>query len=129
VLIGRQKNRRLIVAGDLNILLGYGERGSPYWASRYDTVFRRLTALGLAFVGPQAPAGRSAEPWPAELPRASKNVPTFYTSTQSPPTATRQLDFVFASTSLSERVRARALNEPDQWGPSDHCQVEIEVHD
>jgi hypothetical protein len=34
---------------------------------------------------------------------------------------------VFASVGLAEHVRVRALNEPDHWGPSDHCRVEIEV--
>ncbi len=86
-----------------------------------------MSALGLEFVGPQAPAGRLAAPWPDELPGTSKNVPTYHTNRQTPITATRQLDFVFASNSLAERVRVTALNEPDRWGPSDHCLVEIEI--
>ena len=86
-----------------------------------------MAALGFKFVGPQAPNGRRAEPWPDELPRGSENVPTYYRPGQSPQTCTRQLDFVFASGKLAERVRVKALNEPDQWGPSDHCRVEIEV--
>jgi endonuclease/exonuclease/phosphatase family metal-dependent hydrolase len=127
VLIGRKAGQRIIAAGDLNILHGHGEHGNAYWAARYATVFSRMSALGLPFVGPQAPAGRQAEPWPDELPRASSNVPTYHTNQQTPATATRQLDFVFASSSLGERVRVCALNEPDSWGPSDHCRVEIEV--
>jgi hypothetical protein len=86
-----------------------------------------MTALGLTFLGPQAPAGRRAEPWPDELPPESNNVPTFHTNLQTPATATRQLDFVFASAGLAEQVRVTALNEPCDWGPSDHCRVEIEV--
>ena len=127
VFVGQQTKHRILAAGDLNILYGYGEAGSEYWASRYTTVFRRMSSLGLSFVGPQAPAGRRAEPWPDELPRTSNNVPTYHTNHQTPATATRQLDFVFASNGLAERVRVRALNEPDHWGPSDHCRVEIEV--
>ena len=126
-LIGQQRGHRLLTAGDLNILYGYGENGSPYWASRYATDFTRMAALGLSFVGPQAPAGRRADPWPSELPGESANVPTFHTSHQTPATATRQLDFVFASDGLAARVRVCALNEVHQWGPSDHCRVEIEV--
>ena len=125
--IGQQKGHRILAAGDLNVLYGYGEHGSAYWASRYATVFSRMAALGLPFAGPQAPAGRQSEPWPDELPRTSDNVPTYHTSHQTPATATRQLDFVFASNSLAERVRTKALNQPHQWGPSDHCRVEIEV--
>ena len=86
-----------------------------------------MSALGVSFVGPQTPDGRLAEPWPDELPRTSDNVPTYHTSRQTPTTATRQLDFVFASIRLTERVRVKALNEPDQWGPRDHYRVEIEV--
>ncbi|MYH49045.1 MAG: hypothetical protein F4020_03960 [Gammaproteobacteria bacterium] len=126
-LIGRQSGHRILAAGDLNILHGHGEHGSPYWASRYGTVFDRMEALGLPFVGPQAPHGRQADPWPRELPRESRNVPTFHTNRQTPETATRQLDFVFASRELAGSVRARALNEPAEWGPSDHCRLEIEV--
>jgi endonuclease/exonuclease/phosphatase family metal-dependent hydrolase len=127
MLIGQQSDHRIVVAGDLNILYGYGEGGSAYWGSRYATAFSRMTALGFLFVGPQAPAGRRAEPWPRELPRTSNNVPTYHTTFQSSATATRQLDFVFASKSMAERVQVRALNELDQWGPSDHCRLEIQV--
>ncbi len=126
-LVGQQGGHRIIAAGDLNILNGYGEHGSTYWADRYATVFARMKAMGLPYVGPQAPAGRPADPWPEELPLGSKNVPTYYTRHQNPATATRQLDFVFASRGLAEHLRARALNEVDRWGPSDHCRVEIEI--
>ncbi len=125
--IGQQDGHRIIAAGDLNILHGYGEYGNRYWAARYETVFARMSALGLLFVGPQTPGGRPADPWPDELPESSKNVPTFHTNRQTPTAATRQLDFVFASEGLAEHVKVSALNEPDNWGPSDHCQVEIEI--
>ena len=51
-LIGRQSGHRIVAAGDLNILRGYGDHGSAYWAERYETVFTRMKALGLPFVGP-----------------------------------------------------------------------------
>ena len=126
-LIGRQRGHRIIAAGDLNILYGYGEEGSQYWAKRYETVFTRMEALGLAFVGPQFPHGRAADPRPAELPRRSKNVPTYHSNQQTPVSATRQLDFAFASKELADSIKVRALNEPERWGPSDHCRVLIEV--
>ena len=126
-LIGRESGHRILAAGDLNILHGHGENGNEYWASRYATVFTRMEALGLPFVGPQAPRGRQADPWPQELPRDSKNVPTYHSNRQTPKTATRQLDFVFASRGLADSVSVRALNEPGQWGASDHCRLEIEV--
>jgi hypothetical protein len=126
-LVGQQEGHRIVVAGDLNILHGHGEDGSSYWARRYRTVFDRMEALGLPFVGPQEPHGRKANPWPAELPRDSRNVPTYYTSHMTPATAQRQMDFVFASTSLASRVSVRALNQPEEWGPSDHCRLLIDL--
>jgi hypothetical protein len=120
-------NHRLVIAGDWNVLHGYGEHGDPHWRARYDTVFERAEALGLTFVGPQAPNGRQANPWPNELPTDSLCVPTFHHSRQKPATATRQVDFVFASASLADRIEVRALNTPEEWGPSDHCRVAIDI--
>ena len=51
-----------LLQGDLNILHGYGDYGSPYWAARYRTVFDRMEALGLPFAGPRHPNGRQANP-------------------------------------------------------------------
>src|SRR5215469_3396269 len=116
--VGHNHQHRIIAAGDLNILYGYGENGSAHWACRYETVFNRMAALGLSFVGPQAPNGRQAKPWPEELPKTSNNVPTYYTSHQTSASATRQVDFVFASKALTDRTTVRALNEPNEWGPS-----------
>ncbi len=129
-LVGRQRGHKIIVAGDLNVLRGYGEWGSLYWKARYDTVFGRMEALGLPFVGPRAPeGGRPPDPWPSELPRGSKTVPTFRTALARPETASRQLDFVFASGSLTHRLRVRALNGPEEWGPSDHCRILVELRE
>ena len=128
VFVARQRGHRILASGDLNILYGYGELGSAYWAARYATVFDRMKAMGLPFVGPQAPNGRKcAEPLPSELPPNSANVPTYHSTRMKPAQATRQLDFVFASTDLIPKLAIRALNAPDEWGPSDHCRVVIEI--
>lgn len=127
VFIGKQRGHRIIASGDLNILHGYGELRSPYWGARYKIIFDRFSAIGLQFVGPQSPNGRQAEPWPKELPEDSKNVPTYHTPRQGIAGATRQLDFVFASRDIADQVHVRALNEPDEWGRSDHCRVLIKV--
>ena len=111
----------------MNILRGYGEYGSGYWAARYKTVFDRMESMGLPCIGPEYPNGRLADPWPDELPQESKNVPTFHHSRQSPETATRQLDHVLASTGLARSLKVSALNTPEEWGPSDHCRIEIEL--
>ena len=126
-LIGQQSGHKIIAAGDLNILYGYGEYKSKYWGKRYNTVFDRMDALGFKFAGPQAPeGGRQAEPWPEELPEDSLNVPTYHHNRQTPATASRQLDFVFASESIADRVKVKALNRVEEWGPSDHCRILIE---
>lgn len=117
----------LVAAGDLNILYRYGEHGDDRWAEFYSGVFDRAEELGIPFVGPQAPNGRQADPWPDELPEGSLCVPTYHHNRQTPQTATRQLDFVFASEAIKDRVRTRALNEVSEWGPSDHCRVLVEV--
>ena len=109
--VGQQGGHRVLAAGDLNILHGYGENGSAYWAAMYATVFERMRAMGIPFVGTQAPHGRCAEPWPPELPRESANVPTYHTTRMSPAQACRQLDFVFASTDLVRVLLfARSMN-------------------
>lgn len=118
---------RILAAGDLNLLYGYAEGGNMYWARRYQTVFDRMEALGFAFVGPQAPRGRQARPWPDELPGDSKNVPTYHPTARKPQAATRQLDYVFASKGFADVISVRALNSPGEWGPSDHCRIEILV--
>ena len=115
------------MAGDLNILYGHGEYGSDHWRARYETVFTRMTAIGLPFVGPQYPNGEQCTPWPTELPISSKNVPTFRTRKTDPSSATRQLNFVFASRETCCSLRVRACNSPIDWGPSDHCRIEIEL--
>jgi hypothetical protein len=117
----------VVVTGDWNILRGYGEGGDHYYGQRFRSVFDRAEALGLRFVGPEHPRGRQADPWPDELPSGSTCVPTYYHGEQTPATATRQLDFVFASASLAQRIEVTALNDPGEWGPSDHCRLRIDV--
>ena len=122
-------HHRIIAAGDLNIYHGYGDRGSSYWKNRYDTVFARMSSIGMCFVGPKFPNGRRAESPTCGVPCGSGNVPTHYDGGQSPRTACHQVDYVFASNSFAPSVTTRALNDPDPdiWGDSDHCRVEILV--
>jgi hypothetical protein len=124
-LIDRQRGHRLIIAGDWNVLRGYGEGGSRYWKARYDTVFDRMTAVGVPFVGPYLPDERVIEPCPDERPEGNDTVPTYRTRIGDPASATRQLDFVFASVDLHDRLTVVARDAADDWGPSDHCRIEI----
>lgn len=117
----------MLLAGDLNILHGYGEHGDSYWGGRYQNVFDRAEAMGLQYCGPEYPNGRQADPWPAELPEHAKDVPTYRHSRQNVEAASRQLDFVFATSDLAGRTETRAMNQVSEWGPSDHCQIRISL--
>ena len=126
VFVGRQRGHRIVAAGDLNLMRGYSTDGSPYWAAGYKTVFDRMEAMGLPCIGPQFPNGRQADPWPEVLPRDSLNVPTWRLPGRPPAMADRQLDYVFASQGIADALSVRALNEPEEWGPSDHCRIAME---
>lgn len=118
---------RILAAGDLNLIHGLESDNLQDLEERSASVFARIRALGLELVGPQFPAGRRAVPTPRNLRPDTRNVVTYRTVKESPATASQQLDYVFASRGFHERVRARALNEVNEWGPSDHCRLVIEV--
>lgn len=121
------RDNLILAAGDFNILNRYGEHGSKGWGKRYASVFDRMGAIGLPFAGPQSPNGRQASPRPKELANGSKDVPTYHTGRNTPAGATRQIDFVFCSKGLHNNLRTRARNEIDDWGPSDHCRIDISL--
>ena len=123
------QRHRILAAGDLNIAHGYGDGGNPaYWEARYRSVFDRMSAIGMEFMGPQAPNGRQAETRATGEPPDSGNVVTFYLPGKNPETGNNiQLDYAFASRGFHESVKVRALNEVDEWGSSDHCRVLINV--
>ncbi|MYB15472.1 MAG: hypothetical protein F4X41_00330 [Chloroflexi bacterium] len=118
---------RILAAGDLNTIYGASDDNKYSLPARDRTVWDRMNALGLEFLGPQYPAGRRADPTPQGLPRDTKNVPTFHASSQTPATAQNQLDYVFASRGFHEHVEVEALNSVDNWGASDHCRLIIDV--
>lgn len=118
---------RILVAGDLNICFGTRDDFGDGFGVRERTVWDRMAAIGLEFLGPQYPNGRKAVPTPSYLPPDSKNVPTYHSQKQSPLTAENQLDYAFASRGFHEFISVRALNEVDCWGPSDHCRLLIEI--
>ena len=119
-------DHRILAAGDLNNIYGATEDNRLVWYERDRGVFDRMDALGLEFMGPQHPNGQLANPTPVGLPPDTKNVPTYYTTRQSPTTAANQLDYVFASRGFHLGVRSQALNGVNEWGSSDHCRL-IEV--
>ncbi len=117
---------KILAAGDLNMF--YGAIGSRLsLPERERTVWDRMQALGLEFLGPQAPHGRRAKDALDDVPPDTKNVPTYYRPGTRPETAVNQLDYAFASRGFHEAVSVRAMNEIDEWGSSDHCRLMIEV--
>ncbi len=120
---------RLLAAGDLNIVRKAKDDDRYPMSGRDHTVFARMQALGLEFMGPQYPHGRRVDPPSTGVPPDTCNVPTYYTTRESPATAKKQLDYVFASRGFHEQVSVRALNGVDEWGPSDHCRLQIDVAD
>ena len=117
---------RILAVGDLNMF--YGATGTSLsMPTRERTVWDRIAALGLEFLGPQAPNERQSSIRQPDVPPDTKNLPTWVRNGRSPGEADRQLDYAFASRGFHERVTARALNEVDEWGPSDHCRLLMEV--
>jgi hypothetical protein len=115
----------IIVAGDFNCVLGATDNSyGGNWTARTAGVFSRMEDLGLRLAGPQAPNGRPADPHPPGLAHDSKNVPTFVTNRGH---RTSQLDYCFVSHDLMERVSVAARNAEEDWGPSDHCRLLIEL--
>ena len=91
-------------------------------------VWSRMNSLGLEFMGPQYPNGRTGKiPYPSSCHRIPQNVVTFHLPGQAAGDADQQLDYVFASRGFHESVTTRALNSVDEWGSSDHCRNLIEV--
>lgn len=118
---------RILAAGDLNTIYGATDDNPLALPARDRTIWDRMNALGLEFLGPQFPDGRRAHPTPQGLPPDTKNVPTFHTNRQKPATAQNQLDYAFASRGFHEQIRVRALNSADDWGDSDHCRLVIYI--
>jgi len=116
---------RILAAGDFNTIRGATEDNRLALPARDRTICDRMEALGFEFLGPQHPNGRRAVPPPHGVPAGTENVPTFRSSPSR--SATNQLDYVFASRGFHEGIRVRALNELDEWGPSDHCRLLIEL--
>ena len=122
------QTHRIVAAGDLNIVHGYGDGGSPYWEARYRSVFERMAAVGLEFMGPQAPNGRQAETPAIGEPADSRNVVTYFLPGKNPETASNnQLDYVFASRGFHKSITVQAMNAAEEWGASDHCRLLIRI--
>ena len=120
----RPSAHRILAAGDLNMSF----QSTNHFDHRAQTVLDRFRALGLDYLGPQYPAGRRADPIPAHLNADSLDVPTYYHKpTNTPAGAYVQIDHVFASRGFHESVRVSALNSVEEWGPSDHCRIWMEV--
>ena len=105
---------KILAAGDLNMFYG-SIRSRLSMPKRERTVWRRMRALGLEFLGPQEPQGRCAGSAPTDVSSNTKNVPTVYYAGGGPETAVNQLDYAFASRGYPRRpprVSAAGLQSP-----------------
>ena len=118
---------RILAAGDLNMFYGATGRRLSL-PERERTVWDRMQALGLVFLGPQVPHGRPApvELPPDDVPADTKNVPTYYHS-GGPENAKNQLDYAFASRGFHRKVSVCAMNGIEEWGPTNHCRLMIKL--
>ena len=131
---GDPSRHRILAAGDLNLIYGT-TTGKGRQNIRTRSVWDCFQALGFEFVGPRYPDGRLAAEPSTETPTDTRNVPTSYSrdgaasgvNVKTPLDARNQLDYVFASRGFHESIRARALNGVEEWGPSDHCRILIEI--
>ena len=105
----------------------YGATGTVLsLPKRERSVWDRMQALGLEFLGPQAPHGRQAKS-PSDVPSDPKNVSTYRRNRKKPESEVDQVDYAFASRGSHEGVSVRAMNAVEEWGPSDHCRLMIDV--
>ena len=118
---------RILAAGDMNMSYGSTDAVPYAMPTREGPVFDRMVGLGLEYTGPQWPDAARQLPPDSGYSDDARNVPTYHTVKQTPETAMVQLDNVFASRGFHESVRVRALNGVDEWGPSDHCRLLLEV--
>jgi hypothetical protein len=127
-------SHRLLAAGDLGTIHGAADTSRMEHPARARTIFDRMQALGLEFMGPQWPdADRQADPLPHGLPKDTRNVPTCLAGQQrrrmldEDIVSGYQYDYVFASRGFHDRVRVHAMNDAAGFGPSDHCRIRIDV--
>lgn len=127
-------SHRLLAAGDLNTIYRATDDNRMEDRARAQTVFDRMKALGLEFLGPQWPDAerRGESPLPG-LPKDSRNVPTHVTQGQLRRLRNHdivsgiQLDYVFASRGFHDGVRVHAMNDAVGFGTSAHCRIRIDV--
>lgn len=120
---------RVLAAGDLNMVYGWRDDNPTSYGARERTVWDRMEALGMEYLGPKFPNGRRVCPSESGAPEDTENVRTYHTSRSSPMKAYIQLDHAFASKGFDKGIETRALNCVCQWGSSDHCRIVMSVSD
>ena len=113
------KRSRVIAAGDWTINQGWSSQSNPVWNRRealhFRTAFDRMSALGFCHLMPEGCKNDRA------------GTISYMPIRATPAQAWAQLDFVFATVNIADRLSVRALNRPDHWGPSDHCRIVIDI--
>ena len=113
----------ILAAGDLNMI--YGATGNTLALPERERAFwDRVAALGLEFLGPQAPHGWQPEAPQPDVSPDTKNVPTWVRSGRPPEEANRQFDYAIASRGFHEtgdgaRPQPRGRMGPERPLPAD----------
>lgn len=118
-LLQEKQARRVVLAGDLNIWRGYGPKK---WARRYRTVFDRIEAYQLGFVGPKRTPGAALPNCPCKKPALCEHVQTYRYQRRADSTP-YQNDYMFARG--VQVLECIALN--DYWEHSDHCPILLDI--
>ena len=71
-----------------------------------------MAALGLEFMGPQAPSGWQADTRAVGEPEDSRNVVTYLPGKNPQTASNNQLDYVFASRGFHESVKGARYERP-----------------
>ena len=108
----------------------YGATGNTLALPECERAFwDRVAALGLEFLGPQAPHGWQPSAPQPDVPPDTKNVPTWVQTGRKPEEANRQFDYAIASRGFHARVNRRRFaaharpcrpgcRADDRWPPS-----------
>ena len=114
--------KQVVVAGDLNIWLGYGNKK---WEPGYRSVFDRFEAYGFTLAGPRRAKGAPLEGCPCCGGDRCLHVRT-YRHQHSASSIPYQNDYAFVRG--VGQAACVALDDERNWQHSDHCPILIEFN-
>ncbi len=115
-----QQRSPLVIAGDLNIFRGYTLDGEAYWRPRYESVFDRLAAYDVDFVGPRGTGALDN----CRCGGAECDHVRTYRHQRKVDSRPDQLDFVFANGAARKLLQdCQVVATDETWAVSDHAPI------